>query len=133
MIYIVAVFFTQSVTDHLVTLKYDNEERNEDDATMKLYFGSMGRSILSLWQAISGGKDWDDFAWPLYAQIGFGTGLMFTGFIAFAILALLNVVTGVFVQTALLSAKDEEDSFMTNQVIELFNIADTDGNRCLSW
>jgi hypothetical protein len=125
MMYIVAVFFTQSVTDHLMEKNDEDKERSEHDDTLHEFFGSLGRSILSLWQAISGGKDWDDFGWPLYAETGFITGLIFTGFIAFSLLALLNVVTGVFVQTALLSAKDEEDSFMTTQILQLLKVCRT--------
>jgi len=49
-------------------------------------------------------------------------GFAFTAYIAFAILALLNVVTGVFVQTALQSARDEEDAFLTDQIISLFHM-----------
>jgi hypothetical protein len=132
MMYIVAVFFTQSVTDHLVSLKYDDVERNEYDDAMRDFFGSLGRSILSLWQAITGGNDWDNFAWPLYQQIGFTTGLLFTFFIAFALLALMNVVTGVFVQTALNSAKDEEDEFVTNQIMALLQVADNNSDDIIS-
>jgi len=38
----------------------------------------------------------------------------------------MNVVTGVFVQTALLSARLEEDSFMQSQIVALFNMAERD-------
>merc|ERR1719440_1201123 len=105
MIYIVAVFFTQSVTDHVVEEKSKdlNYIPNELTANLMYYFGSLTRSILSLWQAISGGMDWDFFANPFYTEVSWFTGLTFTAFVAFALLALMNVVTGVFVQTALLS------------------------------
>mmetsp|Transcript_58679 Transcript_58679/g.152541 ORF Transcript_58679/g.152541 Transcript_58679/m.152541 type:complete len:195 (-) Transcript_58679:103-687(-) len=38
----------------------------------------------------------------------------------------MNVVTGVFVQTALQSAQHEEDSFLTDQIISLFQMAKGD-------
>merc|ERR1712176_665092 len=38
----------------------------------------------------------------------------------------MNVVTGVFVQTALQSAKDEEDSFLTDQIVTLFDMTSRD-------
>merc|ERR1711957_448112 len=53
-------------------------------------------------------------------------GFFFVVYIAFAVLALMNVVTGVFVQTALQSARDEEDSFMTDQIVNLFEMAEHD-------
>jgi len=82
---------------------------------------------------MSGGMDWDALAGPLFKEISFMTGFAFASFIAFALLALMNVVTGVFVQTALLSAREEEDAFMTSQIIALFNVADKDGSATISW
>jgi len=132
LLYIVAVFFTQSITDHLTEAKNNKESLNEKESSLGFYFGSLGRALLSLWQAISGGLDWDDICGPLFADISAFTGLMFAAFIAFALLALMNVVTGVFVQTALLSAQKEEDSFMQTQIIQLFKIADKDESATIS-
>jgi len=133
MIYIVAVFFTQSITDHLVEKDIAGAILSEDSQALALYFGSLGRAVLSLWQGISGGLDWDSICWPLFTEISSLTGFAFTAFIAFALLALMNVVTGVFVQTALLSARDEEDTFMQSQIIVLFSIADKDESATISW
>merc|ERR1712232_230502 len=43
----------------------------------------------------------------------------------------MNVVTGVFVQTALLSAREEEDNFMRSQVIALFQIAEKEDKNAV--
>jgi voltage-gated sodium channel len=129
MIYSVAVLFTQSVTFHL----YEGGERSEDAVNLAYFFGGIGRSILSLWQAMSGGMDWDTLAAPLLDELGFLFGFAFVAFIAFAILALLNVVTGVFVQNAMSSARQEEDDFMAEQIIALFQIADKEGGTDISW
>jgi len=140
MMYIVAVFFTQSITDHLVELKKTAEETNvpytlsAEEKILTTYFGGLARAILSLWQSMSGGMDWDMLAGPLFSKISFVTGFAFTAFIAFALLALMNVVTGVFVQTALLSARLEEDTFMQSQIVSLFNIADRNNQATvISW
>jgi hypothetical protein len=158
MIYIVAVFFTQSVTDHFVALKTEYEDGkivsthkgdvstekfletlaepeplDPRDYSLHYFFQSLSRAILSLWQAMSGGLDWDTLAAPLFERVGWIFGLALVCFILFALLALMNVVTGVFVQTALLSAKDEEDSFMTSQIVQLFKIADKDHSATISW
>jgi len=123
MIYIVGVYFTQNVADHFVEVQPAGDF-GEDDQLLKYYFGSLMRTILSLWQAMSGGADWDSMAWPLIVRVSPLTGILFAGYIAFALLALMNVVTGVFVQTALQSAKDEEDAFLVDQVIKLFDWSD---------
>merc|ERR1712072_1026881 len=102
-------------------------EMSEEEENLYYYFGGIARAVLSLWQSMSGGLDWDSLAGPFFTKISWTTGFAFASFIAFALLALMNVVTGVFVQTALLSARDEEDNFMAAQIITLFHIADVDG------
>jgi len=106
---------------------------SDDEDVLYYYFGSLGRAILSLWQAMSGGLDWDSLAGPFFTKISWLTGMAFASYIAFALLALMNVVTGVFVQTALLSAQKEEQNFVTSQIISLFSKSDSDGDARLSW
>lgn len=128
MMYIVGIYFTQSMTAYFVEKNLANEIYEPRDETLRRYFSSLGRTILSLFQAISGGADWDEMAAPLL-DVGLIHCVLFTSYIAFAILALLNVVTGVFVQTALQSARDEEDNFITDQIMALFK----SGEQTLRW
>lgn len=123
MIYIVAVYFTELVLHHRLDDK-DSKGKSQHDETLKFYYGSLGRSLLSLYQAISGGVDWDGMVVPLMEDIHFVMGLVFSLYIAFALLAMMNVVTGVFVESALLSAKVDKDIYMVNHVRDLF--AETD-------
>jgi len=124
MIYIVGVFFTQQITQ--ARIEQSSGQKSDDLITLSKYFGSLGRSILSLYQAISGGLDWDSLADPLVSTVGPFVALAFSAYIAFAVLALLNVVTGVFVQTALQSAKDQEDRFLSEQIVSLFSNREED-------
>jgi hypothetical protein len=140
MMYIVAVFFTQQVTTHVLEATAAAVEdggplwmANVEEETLTKYFGSLERGMLSLFQSMSGGLDWDQLANPLFTEIGFFTGMAFTGFVAFALLALMNVVTGVFVQTALLSARNEEDSFMQSQIVALFHVAEHCHGDTICW
>eukprot|EP00929_Paragymnodinium_shiwhaense_P059522 TRINITY_DN29801_c0_g1_i4.p1 TRINITY_DN29801_c0_g1~~TRINITY_DN29801_c0_g1_i4.p1 ORF type:complete len:640 (-),score=150.04 TRINITY_DN29801_c0_g1_i4:733-2652(-) len=134
LMYIVAVFFTQSVSAHI------NIRTNGDPLTgreprplsvgevlLQEHFGSLGDAVLTLWQAMSGGIDWENLATPLKNEIGMLVGFAFVAYIAFGLLALMNVVTGVFVQAALNSAKKEEDAFMTDQIVTLFGMASRTG------
>merc|ERR1711865_761080 len=43
----------------------------------------------------------------------------------------MNVVTGVLVQTALQSARDEEDNFMTHQIVDIFEMSELDAQHTL--
>jgi len=117
--FLVGIYFMQTVTTHLVMMNAANREKPSNMVLME-YFGSLPRTILTLYQAMSGGFDWDTLADPLTKETGWWVGLAFTSYIAFALLAIMNVVTGVFVQTALQSAKEEEDAFIAEQIVGLF-------------
>eukprot|EP00927_Polykrikos_kofoidii_P074139 TRINITY_DN70107_c0_g1_i1.p1 TRINITY_DN70107_c0_g1~~TRINITY_DN70107_c0_g1_i1.p1 ORF type:complete len:628 (+),score=140.84 TRINITY_DN70107_c0_g1_i1:56-1939(+) len=130
MIYIVGVYFTQCVTNHMVE-KLENLNGaefvfTEDEKALDYYFGSLARTLLTLWEAIAGGEDWDRMAAPL-GEIQAHVALVFVCYIAFALLALMNVVTGFFVHTALLRAKKEEEVFVADQIVNLFRFANEAG------
>eukprot|EP00927_Polykrikos_kofoidii_P011849 TRINITY_DN15068_c0_g1_i2.p1 TRINITY_DN15068_c0_g1~~TRINITY_DN15068_c0_g1_i2.p1 ORF type:complete len:576 (-),score=113.97 TRINITY_DN15068_c0_g1_i2:76-1803(-) len=122
MIYIVGVYFLQSVTDVLVGK--ETAELKEQELALRYHFGSLGRALLSLWEAISGGEDWNKMIDPLIAVTGVGVGFVYIAYISFALLALMNVVTGFFVHTALLRAKKEEEIFVADQIVSLFNMSE---------
>jgi hypothetical protein len=95
--YIFGIIFTQAVTDYLDTslsrLAVENESMIE-------YFGNVGRTVLSLFMAMSGGNDWVVFYDALDA-LGAFYRLMFLLFITFTVFAVVNIVTGVFVDSAM--------------------------------
>merc|ERR1711937_269472 len=61
-IYIVGVYFTQSIADHVLEMVEAEQTLDERETNLQYFFGSLGRSLLSLWQAMSGGADWDQMA-----------------------------------------------------------------------
>jgi Ca2+-binding EF-hand superfamily protein len=112
-----------------------------DHADLILYFGTIDRSVLSLFQAMSGGNDWSAFydpllALPLYYAYGF---LLF---IAFALFAVVNIVTGVFVESALQANIKDKDIVVHEELQskkaylqsmqELFEEMDEDGKGTIS-
>merc|ERR1740116_577257 len=105
-IYGIGVYFTQLIADHRML----NLVRDEaDDPALVWHFGGVSSSMLSLFQAMSGGVNWEDLCGPLMTNVSPLQGIVFSGYIAFTVLALTNVVTGVFVEGALKSAKEEEE------------------------
>lgn len=72
------------------------------------YFDTLSRAVLSLYMAMSGGIDWIE-VWQALQVMPSEYGAAFLAFIAFSILALLNVITAVFVETVMQrSQKDRE-------------------------
>jgi Ca2+-binding EF-hand superfamily protein len=61
-----------------------------------------------LYQSIHGGCDWDTVLRPLL-EINVTLGLMFVFYIAFVLLAMMNVITGIFVDSAIKQADSMKD------------------------
>jgi len=109
MIYVVGIFFTQIVTNY----------GDKTDTSLRYWWGSLSRSILTLYQSIMGGVDWDDLVNPL-GKIHWMMCIFFAGFIAFAMLAMMNVITGIFVNSALEHAQHEKEMDFERSSQEIF-------------
>lgn len=94
---IFGVFFTDGVVAYCV-----QNAAFQDESTRELrsHFGTLGRSMLSLFISLSGGEDWAVVMEVLEPLPGYYS-FVFLVFITFAVLALLNVITAVFIQTAI--------------------------------
>jgi len=130
-IYIIAVYITQMVTDHMVN--GDTEHLMGDLSELRRLYGSVGRSILSLFQFISGGISWDLGLDPLMVQISPWLGILFSLYIGFAIFALMNITTGVFVENALKTANKDQELFLMHHADQLFRKVDLDQSGDISW
>lgn len=120
MLYVIAVYFTEVVLDHRVHLP---AVQSDDDAiatnTLIHHFGNLGSSIFSLYQVITGGMDWRDVSDPLMASIGAYMGVVFAFYIAFAVICMVNLFTGIFVQTALQHAEYEKQLETVNSLRDI--------------
>merc|ERR1712072_1479377 len=99
--------------------------------------------MVSLFAAISGGNDWMTYG-ELLRQVGRGSQfyfMIFTFYIGFCIVGMLNVVTGIFVDSAVCTRTDdevvrgwEEDQQRTSEKIkQIFLEADEDQTGTLSF
>lgn len=114
--YVLGVSLTQIVADH-------ERQRQADavaDTQLLLLYGTLWDSILCLFQSVSGGIDWRDAVMPLVDNVSPWLAPMFALYVAFVIFAMSNILTGVFVESALRCAKDENDLFMINNVRQVF-------------
>merc|ERR1712039_595881 len=135
-IYVFAILLTQAVTEHAV------ENGNDLDEVTKAYYGTLSRSICTLFMAVSEGKSWGQMVFGPLSQIGHVWVALFLIYIAFVYFAVLNVVTGVFCQNALESAQQDLDMVLHSQLkaknsyVErlqiLFSSMDTDKSGELS-
>merc|ERR1712151_285950 len=96
-------------------------------------FDNLWNAIFALFQAMSGGVDWNDLAGPLIEMYGFSTGPVFVAYIAFTVLVLLNVITGVFVESASKTIKKEGENELTRRLKSLFVECDEDTSGKMTW
>lgn len=110
--------------------------------SLNKHFGGLWEAMISLWCAISGGNDWWEYAELLRLfQYGEVYLLLFFFYVAFCIIGLLNVVTGIFVDSAVCTRTEDEvvESYQedlkrtSEEMKRIFHEADEDGNGKLSF
>jgi len=135
--YVFAVSFTQSTTDHFK----QQEDRDETSRVLEERFGSVPRAFYTLMQSMTSGLTWGEVCDALMV-IDWIMPALFLFYIAFTILALLNIITGVFVDSAVQTTKTKRE-FMVQKEVELreryiqemsevFSTIDADGSGMIS-
>eukprot|EP00927_Polykrikos_kofoidii_P010018 TRINITY_DN14226_c0_g1_i2.p1 TRINITY_DN14226_c0_g1~~TRINITY_DN14226_c0_g1_i2.p1 ORF type:complete len:661 (+),score=113.39 TRINITY_DN14226_c0_g1_i2:124-2106(+) len=116
MMYVLALYYTDSAM-----LLLQGESPNPALSEM---WGSIGSSVYSLFQAITGGDDWCNIvgAWndSSYSKTSMANTMIFCVYIAFATLVMLNLVTGVFVEGAQRLVSQDRDKEIIKQARRLF-------------
>lgn len=124
------VAFIQAVADHY----FEDNERVMDPEIQK-HWGSLDKAMYTLFVSITGGMSWTEAITPLF-QLGALWVTLFIFFITFAVFAVLNVITGVFCQSAIESAQMDKEmvtmhmmankKFYMQALVQLFSDIDTD-------
>jgi len=122
--YVVGVYLTQLVSDYMVELRREDPQALEGDVMdLSMYFGSLGNTILSLYQAITNGISWYELSSPLMKYFSPWISTVLCFYTAFAIFALFNIVTGVFVESALDAATKDKETLLYHSLLALWNKA----------
>lgn len=109
---IFGVFFTDGVVAYCMQ---HSAFQDESTSELRRHFGTLGRSILSLFISLSGGEDWG-VVLHLLEPLPRYYALVFLLFITFAILALLNVITAVFIQTAIKQTESDVELVVAEEM-----------------
>jgi len=111
-LYFFALFFVHLVTAHLAAAdaNIDDEERR----LLLASFGSTQRAALSLFQATTGGVDWQD-VYTLLKPVGWGAQSTLIFYIVFFVIVAWNVITSTFMEKAARLAQPDVDSLMLDR------------------
>lgn len=111
-IYTFSVMFAQSTVEYL-SMRNDLPE----DDLLRLNFGTLGKTLFTLFSASTGGCDWQDVAAPLM-RVHWGLMAGFIVYISFQYFCVMNVVTGIFCQSALEIAKNDREDMIAQQLLD---------------
>eukprot|EP00811_Abedinium_folium_P030382 NODE_4863_length_1837_cov_11.325731.p1 GENE.NODE_4863_length_1837_cov_11.325731~~NODE_4863_length_1837_cov_11.325731.p1 ORF type:complete len:452 (-),score=119.50 NODE_4863_length_1837_cov_11.325731:104-1459(-) len=134
-IYVFGIIFTQAASDKESVADMVERLGAEDEVVIARadLWGSLGLSMLTLFQCITSGIDWGDAVLPL-RELGYMWLLIFLFYLTFCFFAVLNVVTSVFCQSAMESGQLDLDAVIYNnlqgktnykrRLVNLFNFLD---------
>merc|ERR1712228_315351 len=105
-----------SVDEHESQIKGEGSLNWLEYQTLVYYFGSMIKTIYTLWMSICGGLDWGEAAAPLLKMSPL-LCVFFSIYIAMSVLCVLNIITGVFVENANLMYSADIDEMMMDQAL----------------
>jgi len=100
-----ALVFVQGVTPVLISETLDHARETE----VRDLFGSVSSAMFTLYQTTFGGNDWGEF-YIVIREAGLFYAGLFVFFVAFIQIALVNVLTGVFVDNAMKLAQPDHDA-----------------------
>jgi hypothetical protein len=98
-----SLFFIEIVASHLMQTGEAVEETAFENV-----FGSLAESILTLFKASTGGDDWSE-AYEVIQLTGTLGVCIYLFFIAFTQFALINIITGIFVDSAIESLSPDAE------------------------
>eukprot|EP00928_Gymnodinium_smaydae_P044674 TRINITY_DN29801_c0_g1_i2.p1 TRINITY_DN29801_c0_g1~~TRINITY_DN29801_c0_g1_i2.p1 ORF type:complete len:316 (-),score=56.78 TRINITY_DN29801_c0_g1_i2:44-991(-) len=140
--FVFSIIFDNAVASFYDDVDMSNAIQMRQAEEMNQFYGSLYETMVTLWCSISGGNDWMEFGNLLrYLHLGEIYLAMFFFYIAFCTVGLLNVVTGIFVDSAVCTRTEDEvvegyteDLRRTSEEIKrLFEDADVDKSGTMSF
>jgi len=142
-VFVILIIFGVILTEASLAFCVTNRALLEDyTSQLRHNFGELSRSMLILFQAMSNGADWGQ----VYDSLGplpWVYKLIFIFFQAFTFLALMNVVTSVFVESTMQRSLMDRESVVVdemsarkeflNSIGSLFNEFDQDGDGTIDF
>merc|ERR1712100_761781 len=130
LMYMLAVYMVMMAVE---SLEETTGTTSEDREILQEYWGSVGSAAMSLYWSITGGQDWAVVIGPLNAETGTQVhNIVFSMFIAFATMVLMNLVTGVFVEGAARLSKEDRDKELSKMAFRVFRMVDDDCSEEIS-
>jgi len=112
-IYVFGTLFTDGVTERL----QNGTVHVMEIELLQETFGTLPRATFALFKSICGGESWGNLVAPL-SELHWMYVFLFNAYIAFTYFAVLNVMTGVFCQSAIETAEKDADIVISELIHE---------------
>ncbi|CAK0798129.1 unnamed protein product [Prorocentrum cordatum] len=139
MIYAFSIILTQGATDYMDSLDNQVPTDHED---VSLLFGSLFQTMYTLFQCMSGGINWGE-ASNLMSGPGWVMQAVLVVFMFFTLFSVVNVVNGLFVDSAIELAKNDrmvavqkqrlDDRAKETQLLDLLKIMDSNRDNIITF
>eukprot|EP00439_Symbiodinium_sp_Y106_P058137 s2433_g8.t1 len=113
--YVFALFVQQLLASHLI--EDGGRESEEDVREIQRFFGSVGMTLLTLFQACTSGVDWKD-PFDVLRISGDVLPAAFLFYVAFVFISVWNIITSTFVEKALKLAQPDIDLLVMEQQLQ---------------
>jgi len=141
--FVFGIIFTGGVETYYESVRKEDSMEMKQAMDVNESFGSLYRTMVSLFSALTGGNDWMAYG-ELLRYVGGNHDtyfLVFVFYIGFCTVGMLNVVTGIFVDSAVCTRTDDEvvqnwknDLQRTSdEVRSIFQAADKDASGTMSY
>lgn len=117
LLYSFSIFFLHGVAESYPDVDVTTQEE------LRLYYGSLFRSMLSLFMCASGGDDWSNRLRP-FTAISIIYAYAFIFYIFFMVFGAVNVVVAAFVETAAAISQRDRDNVVQQQIVRRQQVAD---------
>eukprot|EP00929_Paragymnodinium_shiwhaense_P000503 TRINITY_DN100743_c0_g1_i1.p1 TRINITY_DN100743_c0_g1~~TRINITY_DN100743_c0_g1_i1.p1 ORF type:complete len:591 (-),score=55.99 TRINITY_DN100743_c0_g1_i1:139-1911(-) len=101
-------------------------QSKEANKVLDKYYGSVGKTMLVLYEVMSSGRSWGDVADPIQQDISPYVVVIFIVYTAFVFFAMMNVVTSYFVENTIRAVEESRGSNMGVALWDAFNFANSD-------
>lgn len=138
-LYVFGMIFAQIASEYLGQQIAAN---GQQDPEIRRYWGSVPRAMYTLYKCVTGGVDWENVVNELSKISSFWV-FIFNVYLAFTVFAVLNVVIGVFCQSAVESAAHDYENIINVKIREktdflkkvrmLFNEIDESGDGNITY
>jgi hypothetical protein len=139
--YLFAISMTTGACSYLSDGERRHNSADLESINLARFFGTLDKSMISLFQTIAGGRDWYEF-YDVILLLDYHKQWLYLLYISFTMFAVCNVVAAVFVESAMQSSahdrelqireqlKDSQDYCL--KMMAVFEEMDEDGTGTLS-